>query len=124
MNKKCSIVGDSEGYLLCILESGHKGKHQFKDISMISDKPKTSTLDGMSNEDLALVNKLVIACSTLYDKTASSPSSGPHSNPSEMEHLKSQILLLALRVGERVWYPRGNPDNTTSENVSVDIECL
>jgi len=75
----------------------------------MSDKPKTSTIDKMSNEDLVLVNKLVNVCSNLYYKMANPPSEGPHSNPIEMDSLKSQVLLLAMRVGERVWYPRGNP---------------
>ena len=81
---------------------------------MSSDKPKTSTLETMSNEDLALVNKLVTLCSTLYERISNPPKTGPHSNPIEIDQLKSKILLLSLKVGERVWYPRGNPGNTTS----------
>jgi hypothetical protein len=84
------------------------------------DKPKISTLESMSNEDLHLVNKLVTLCSTLYDRISNPPKVGPHSNPSEMDSLKSQILLLSMRVGERIWYPRGNPDSTTSLNIPRD----
>ena len=86
----------------------------------MSDKPKTSTLEKMSNEDLVLVNKLVALCGNLYDRMASSPSSGPHSNPNEIDHLKNQILLLSIRVGERIWYPRGNPGSTVSLDIPRD----
>ena len=83
----------------------------------MSDKPKTSTIERMSREDLELLNKLVTLCSTLYDRTSHPPKEGPHNNPSEMDSLKSQILLLSMRVGERVWYPRGSPGST----ISLDI---
>ena len=62
----------------------------------------------MSQEDLALVNKLITLCGTLYDRLSNSPKTGPHSSPYELDSLKSQILLMSLRVGERAWHPRGN----------------
>lgn len=117
---KCVIVSP-DGYVICELKNGHKGPCKLKDISVSTfiqpSKPKTSTIEKMSNDDLVLVNNLVSLSATLYDRMANPPKVGPHTNPAEIDSLKSQVLLMAMRVGERVWYPRGNPGSTTSLNI-------
>jgi len=81
------------------------------------EKPKTSTIDRLSEIDKTLVNKLLTLCSNYYDKVASPIQRGPHRNPEELDRLKGELLLMILRVGERLWYPRGNPGSTTSLNM-------
>lgn len=72
-----------------------------------NEKPKTSTLNRMSESDKALFNRLVVLCGNYYHKIAYPSKPGPHSNPDELDAIKKELLLMSLRVGERVWYPRG-----------------
>jgi hypothetical protein len=78
------------------------------------EKPKTSTLDRMSETDLLLVNRLVVICGNYYERITNPPKNGPHSSLEELDKLKSELLLTSLKVGERIWYPRGNPGLTTT----------
>jgi hypothetical protein len=80
------------------------------------EKPKTSTVDKMSEIDLNLLNRLLNLCGTYYERISNPIKNNPHSNPAELDNLKQQILLMSLKVGERIWYPRGNPGSTTSLN--------
>ena len=86
------------------------------------EKPKTSTLKKMLEIDSSLVNQMLVLCGDLYDKTSSPPTKGTHkgdvneintNNAELINNLKSRILLLSMRIGERLWYPRGNPGSTT-----------
>jgi hypothetical protein len=71
------------------------------------DKPKHSTIGQMSLEDLAAVNKLVVMCGDYYYRIAHPSKPGPHTNPSEVEDLRHEMIRQCLKVGERMWYPRG-----------------
>jgi len=78
------------------------------------EKPKTSTIDRMSDTDLILLNRLAVLCGDYYERTANPSRRGPHINLEELDKLRSELLRMSLKVGERLWYPRGNPGNTTT----------
>jgi hypothetical protein len=78
------------------------------------DKPKTSSIDKLSLSDRVLVNKLIVLCGDYYQRVANPSKPGPHTNPQEIDDLRRELLLISLRVGERVWYPRGKPGRTDS----------
>jgi hypothetical protein len=73
----------------------------------MDDKPKISNVLKMSIEDLALVDRLIVQCGTYYYKISHPSKPGPHTNPSEIEDIRSEIVRTCLKVGERVWFPRG-----------------
>ena len=95
------------------------------------EKPKTSTLKKMLENDPTLLNQLLVLCGDLYDRTSSPPTKGVHkgdvnenntNNAELINNLKSRILLLSMRIGERLWYPRGNPGSTIGLDMPRDNE--
>lgn len=77
------------------------------------EKPKTSTIEKMSYSDLVSLDKLARLCGDYYHKVSNPSKPSPHTNPNEIDELKKEILLQSLKVGERIWHPRGNPDSIT-----------
>lgn len=71
------------------------------------EKPKTSTIDALSDTDRVMVNRLLVLIKDMYIKVRSPPKYGPHHNPQEAEDSKSSVLNMSLKVGERLVFPRG-----------------
>lgn len=94
-------------------------------------KLKTSTLKKMIEIDPHLIDQLLVLSGDLYDKVSSPPTQGIHkgdvnelntNNRELVDNLKGRILLLSMRIGERLWYPRGNPGSTQSIDMPRDNE--
>lgn len=83
-------------------------------ISKISEKPKTSTIEKLSEVDKYLANDLLTLCGTFYDESNHYQSRTPHTDPQRLDSIKSRLLSTCMKMGERIWYPRGNPGRTDS----------
>jgi hypothetical protein len=88
-------------------------------------KPKTSTIEKViKDRDLAsLSNHLLVLCGDLYSKVSTPRKYGGYRgnqndirDPEVIDEIKGRILSHALKIGERLWYPRGNPGSTSSVN--------
>lgn len=71
------------------------------------EKPKTSTIDTLTDNDRVLVDRLLVAIRDMYNRIHRPLDYGPHTNFQMSEDAKSKVLLLSLKVGERLWHPRG-----------------
>jgi hypothetical protein len=81
------------------------------------EKPKTSTIEIMSQTDLALVDRLVVLCKSFYYKTSHPSKPGPHTSLNELDELRSELLRMSLRVGERAWFPRGETNGKRKDRL-------